>query len=64
MVSFNLHLALVLLALYQLLIIYLLKIKILPNQIAQSNKPLYNFLINKWYFDELYDVYLFNFQKN
>ena len=20
------------------------------------NKPLYNFLINKWYFDELYEV--------
>ncbi|MDB9825925.1 NADH-quinone oxidoreductase subunit L [Candidatus Pelagibacter sp.] len=29
--------------------------KNLPSQIAQVNKPLYNFLINKWYFDELYD---------
>jgi NADH-quinone oxidoreductase subunit L len=28
----------------------------LPNQFVQSNKPLYNFLINKWYFDELYNV--------
>jgi len=32
------------------------KNKELPNQFAQSNKPLYNFLINKWYFDELYDI--------
>ena len=28
----------------------------LPKQIANINKPLYQFLINKWYFDELYDV--------
>ncbi len=32
------------------------KNKKLPEQIATINKPLYNFLINKWYFDELYDV--------
>ena len=32
------------------------KNKKLPNQFAQSNKPLYNFLVNKWYFDELYDI--------
>ena len=32
------------------------KNKDIPNQFVQSNKPLYNFLINKWYFDELYDV--------
>jgi NADH-quinone oxidoreductase subunit L len=32
------------------------KNKELPNQIVQSNRPLYNFLINKWYFDELYDI--------
>jgi len=32
------------------------KNKELPNQIANNNKPLYNFLINKWYFDELYEV--------
>ena len=32
------------------------KNKDLPNQFAQSNKPLYNFLINKWYFDELYNI--------
>jgi len=30
--------------------------KVLPNQIAQANKPLYNFLVNKWYFDELYNI--------
>ena len=32
------------------------KNKDLPNQLVQMNKPLYNFLINKWYFDELYNV--------
>ena len=32
----------------------------LPNEIANINRPLYNFLINKWYFDELYDVIFIN----
>ena len=32
------------------------KNKELPNTIAKLNKPLYNFLINKWYFDELYEI--------
>ena len=32
------------------------KEKSVPYQIIQSNKPLYNLLINKWYFDELYNV--------
>ena len=32
------------------------KNKNLSNQIANVNKPLHQFLINKWYFDELYDV--------
>ena len=32
------------------------KNKKLPNQIAQANKPLYNFLVSKWYFDELYNI--------
>ena len=32
------------------------KNKELPNQIANMNKPLFNFLINKWYFDELYEM--------
>ncbi|MCV6595976.1 MAG: NADH-quinone oxidoreductase subunit L [Mangrovicoccus sp.] len=27
----------------------------LPGKIAKANWPLYNFLINKWYFDELYE---------
>ena len=26
----------------------------LPNAIATMNSPIYNFLLNKWYFDELY----------
>ena len=33
-----------------------LKNKNLTDQIANINKPLHNFLLNKWYFDELYDV--------
>jgi len=32
------------------------KNKELPNQFVKSNRPLYNFLVNKWYFDELYDI--------
>ena len=33
-----------------------IKNKNLPVQIANVNKPLYKFLINKWYFDELYEA--------
>ncbi len=33
-----------------------IKNKNLTNQIANVNKPLYQFLLNKWYFDELYEV--------
>ena len=36
------------------------KNKDLPLQIANVNKPLYNFLLNKWYFDELYDALIVN----
>ena len=32
------------------------KNKNLPTEIANVNKPLFQFLVNKWYFDELYDV--------
>tara|TARA_B110000467_G_C17951604_1_gene280257 strand:- start:60 stop:590 length:531 start_codon:yes stop_codon:yes gene_type:complete len=32
------------------------KNKEIPNQFAQSNKPLYIFLVKKWYFDELYNI--------
>jgi NADH-quinone oxidoreductase subunit L len=28
----------------------------LPKQLAAQNEPLYKFLLNKWYFDELYDL--------
>ncbi len=31
------------------------KNKELPKQLSEMNKPLHNFLINKWYFDELYN---------
>jgi len=34
------------------------KNKDITNWLVKENKPLYNFLLNKWYFDELYD-YLF-----
>ena len=34
------------------------KNKDITNWLVNENKPLYNFLINKWYFDELYN-YLF-----
>jgi NADH-quinone oxidoreductase subunit L len=27
-----------------------------PARVANSLKPLYNFLLNKWYFDELYEA--------
>ncbi|MDB9739763.1 NADH-quinone oxidoreductase subunit L, partial [Candidatus Pelagibacter sp.] len=40
------------------------KDKNIPYIIAQSNKPLHNFLINKWYFDELYNVLFIKFSKN
>ncbi len=33
-----------------------LKNKELSKKIADMNKPLYNFLINKWYFDEFYEA--------
>ena len=34
------------------------KNKDLPEIIAKNNQPLYKFLVNKWYFDELYE-YIF-----
>ncbi|MEY1555071.1 NADH-quinone oxidoreductase subunit L [Yoonia sp. R2331] len=27
-----------------------------PAKLAENQRPLYNFLLNKWYFDELYDL--------
>ncbi len=32
------------------------KNKEIPNGIVSLNKPLYNFLVKKWFFDELYEV--------
>ena len=40
------------------------KNKNLPEQIAKLNKPLYEFLLNKWYFDELYDFLIVKPSKN
>ncbi len=28
----------------------------LPGRVAETNAPLYRFLLNKWYFDEIYDA--------
>ena len=39
------------------------KNKEIPNWFANSNKPIYNFLVNKWYFDELYNVIFVQFSK-
>jgi NADH-quinone oxidoreductase subunit L len=30
----------------------------LPDALARQNEPLYKFLLNKWYFDEIYDAVL------
>ncbi len=30
----------------------------LPGRLAEANRPLYLFLLNKWYFDEIYDAVL------
>jgi len=35
---------------------FFVKNKNLTQQIANVNKPLYNFLLHKWYFDEFYDA--------
>ena len=34
--------------------------KNLPEQIANVNKPLHQFLVNKWYFDEIYNIIFVN----
>ena len=36
------------------------KNKDLPKKIAEVNKPLHDFLLNKWYFDELYEKIFIN----
>jgi NADH-quinone oxidoreductase subunit L len=40
------------------------KNKDLPKRLANVNKPLYQFLLNKWYFDELYDLLFVKSSKN
>ena len=40
-----------------------IKNKKIPHSIALLNKPLYTFLINKWYFDELYEIIFIKFSK-
>jgi NADH-quinone oxidoreductase subunit L len=36
------------------------KNKSIPEAIVKINRPLYEFLVNKWYFDELYDYIIVN----
>ena len=36
------------------------KNKSIPEEIVKINRPLYEFLVNKWYFDELYDYIIVN----
>ena len=36
------------------------KNKSVPEEIVKINRPLYEFLVNKWYFDELYDYIIIN----
>ncbi|MDC0518275.1 NADH-quinone oxidoreductase subunit L [Candidatus Pelagibacter sp.] len=43
---------------------FFVKNKDLPDRIANINKPLYQFLLNKWYFDELYDLIFVRPSKN
>jgi NADH-quinone oxidoreductase subunit L len=37
-------------------ILFYIRAKWLPKKLAETNWPLYQFLLNKWYFDELYDA--------
>ncbi len=39
------------------------KNKILSEKFASINQPLYKFLVNKWYFDELYELIFIKFSK-
>ncbi len=39
---------------------FFVKNKNFPTQVVNINKPLYEFLLNKWYFDELYDALFVN----
>ena len=32
----------------------------MPGRLAENNRPLYLFLLNKWYFDEIYDAIFVN----
>ena len=40
-----------------------IKNKKIPTWFAEENKPLYNFFINKWYFDEFYNLIFVQFSK-
>ena len=40
-----------------------IKNKKIPTWFAEENKPLYNFFINKWYFDEFYNLIFVQFLK-
>ena len=40
------------------------KNKSILDELVKGNQPLYKFLLNKWYFDELYDQVFVKFSKN
>jgi len=40
-----------------------IKNKKITDELVYMNKPFYNFLINKWYFDEIYQYIFVNFSK-
>jgi NADH-quinone oxidoreductase subunit L len=38
-----------------LAVLFYIRDKALPQQLAEQHQPVYQFLLNKWYFDEIYD---------
>ena len=36
--------------------LFYVRLPSIPGRLAESQRPLYRFLLNKWYFDELYDM--------
>jgi NADH-quinone oxidoreductase subunit L len=41
-----------------------IKNKTILEELIKNNNPLYKFLLNKWYFDELYNLIFVKFSKN
>ncbi len=43
--------------------LFYIKITSIPGALAKQFEPIYQFLLNKWYFDELYDIIFVRFSK-